>query len=106
MEPSKKDWKLYSEKIPGWQEHYMERLIKDYIDYLNGDEPASTKFWEMEKRIRNDRKTPGVYIELSKGNMMFDLIHLMKDGVIKLEDLDEFSDELKENIKLLKERFD
>lgn len=105
MEPSKKDWKLYREKIPGWQEHYMEKLIKDYIDYLNGDEPASTKFWEMENRIRHDKKTPGVYIELSKGNMMFDLIRLMKDGVIKLEDLDEFSDELKENIKLLKERF-
>ena len=50
------------------------------------------------------RKRQG-YIELSKGNMMFDLIRLMKDGVIKLEDLDEFSDELKENIKLLKERF-
>lgn len=83
----------------------MEKLIKDYIDYLNGDEPASTRFWEMEKRIGHDKKTPGVYIELSKGDMMFDLIRLMKDGVIEFNDLDEFSDELKENIKLLKKRF-
>ena len=105
MEPSKKDWKLYREKISGWQERYMEKLIKDYIDYLNGDEPASTKFWEMEKRIRNDKKTPGVYIELSKGDIMFDLIRLMKDGVIEFNDFEEFSDELKENIKLLKKRF-
>lgn len=105
MEPSKKDWKLYREKISGWQERYMEKLIKDYIDYLNGDEPASTKFWEMEKRIRNDKKTPGVYIELSKRDIMFDLIRLMKDGVIEFNDLEEFSDELKENIKLLKKRF-
>ena len=36
---------------------------------------------------------------------MFDLIRLMKDGVIEFNDLDEFSDELKENIKLLKKRF-
>lgn len=28
MEPSKKDWKLYREKVPGWQEHYMERRMK------------------------------------------------------------------------------
>ena len=105
MEPSKKDWKLYREKISGWQERYMEKLIKDYIDYLNGDEPASTKFWEMENRIRNDKKTPGVYIELSKGDIMFDLIRLMKDGVIEFNDFEEFSDELKENIKLLKKRF-
>ena len=25
MEPSKRDWKLYREKVSGWQEHYMER---------------------------------------------------------------------------------
>lgn len=31
---------------------------------------------------------------------MFELICLIKDGVIKFDDLDEFSDELKENIKL------
>ena len=33
MEPSKKDWLLYREKIAGWQEAYMEKLIKEYVDY-------------------------------------------------------------------------
>ena len=64
MEPSKSDWRLYREKVSGWQENYMERLIKDYITYLSSDERASTKFWEMEKRIKADKKTPGVCIEL------------------------------------------
>ena len=45
MEPSKSDWRLYREKVSGWQENYMERLIKDYITYLSSDEHASTKFW-------------------------------------------------------------
>lgn len=27
MEVTKKDWKLYREKIPKWQEAYMEKLI-------------------------------------------------------------------------------
>lgn len=36
---------------------------------------------------------------------MFDLLRLMNDGDIKYDDLDEFLDELKENIKLLKKRF-
>lgn len=105
MEPSKSDWKLYREKIAGWQEHYMERLIKDYITYLNSDEPASTKFWEMEKRIKQDKRTPGVCIKLSKREMMFDLVRLLQDGVIVFGDLDEFSDELRENIRFLWERF-
>ena len=25
---SKSDWKLFLEKLPDWQEHYMERLTK------------------------------------------------------------------------------
>ena len=54
MEPSKKDWKLYREKVPGWQENYMERLIEDYVSYLSSTEPASTKFWTMEKRMKQD----------------------------------------------------
>lgn len=105
MEPSKKDWKLYREKIAEWQEFYMERLIKDYIAYLSGDELASTKFWELERRIKQDKKTPGVCIELRKGDMMVDLIHLMKDGVITFADLSGFSDELKNNVKSLQEKF-
>ena len=105
MEPSKSDWKLYREKVSDWQETYMERLIKDYITYLSSDENASTKFWEMEKRIKADKKTPGVCIELNKGNMMFDLVRFLQDGVIIFDDLDEFSDELRENVRLLWERF-
>lgn len=105
METSKSDWRLYREKVSGWQEKYMEMLIKDYITYLSSDERASTKFWEMEKRIKADKKTPGVCIELNKGNMMFDLVRFLQDGVIIFDDLDEFSDELRENVRLLWERF-
>ena len=32
MEISKSDWKLYREKIAGWQENYMARLNKEYMD--------------------------------------------------------------------------
>ena len=31
----KSDWKLFREKLPGWQEKYMERLVKEYADYLH-----------------------------------------------------------------------
>ena len=105
MEPSKRDWKLYREKVSGWQEHYMERLIEEYVAYLNSNEPASTKFWTMEKRMKQDKKTPEVCIELSKGNMIFALVRFLQDKVITFDDLNEFSDELRENVKLLKERF-
>ncbi|MCI5649198.1 MAG: hypothetical protein MR332_07180 [Fusicatenibacter sp.] len=104
MEVSKRDWRLYREKLPEWQEAYMERLVATYVEYLKSDEAASTKFWEMEKRIKRDKKNPGVLIELRKQDMPYDLIRLMHEGVITIEDLNDFSDELKETVRFLKDR--
>ena len=104
VEPSKRDWKLYREKIGEWQEHHMEKLVKEYADYLCSDLPASTKFWEMEKRIKRDRKTPGVCIELRKADMFWDIAGLISDKVISMDDLEEFSDDLKEAVALILKR--
>lgn len=104
IEPSKKDWKLYRERIPGWQEDYMERLMEQYIEFLSSDLPASTKFWELEKRVKKDKKTPGVCITLSKSEMIWDIVSLIHDGVISFDDLKEFSDDLKQAVKFILER--
>jgi len=94
IEIKKSDWKLFRERLPGWQEKYMERLVKEYADYLQCDLPASTKFWELEKRIKEDKRRPGVLLSLEKKNLDFDLMRLMKDGAIKEKDLEGFSQEL------------
>ena len=55
MDISKKDWKLFRERLLGWQENYMEGFVKEYTNFLNDDKkPASEKFWELEKRIKED----------------------------------------------------
>ena len=38
----------------------MERLAAEYIALLQTDKSASAKFWELEKRIKQDKKSPGV----------------------------------------------
>ena len=97
MEVSKKDWKLFRACIGEWQEAYMERLTKEYIDLLSGDENASDKFWKLEERIKKDKKHPGVMLELSKENMIF-------RDIITVADLKDFSDELKEDVNYLLHR--
>ena len=98
MEVSKSDWKLFRNRIADWQEAYMERLVKEYMDLLNGAEDASDKFRKLEERIKRDKKHPGVIIEMSKGNMIFNIVALINNGVITIADLEGFSDELKESI--------
>ena len=104
MECSKSDWKLFRTRIAEWQEAYMERLTKEYIQLLSGSEKASDKFWKLEERIKKDRKHPGVIIELSKGNMLYDVVALINYGVITVEDLDGFSDDLKEKVNFFLKR--
>ena len=41
MEISKSDWKLFGACIAEWQEIYMERLVKEYIDMLKETGNAS-----------------------------------------------------------------
>ena len=82
----------------------MERLVKEYIYMLNGTGNASDKFWEVEERIKKDKKHPGVMLELRKGNMVFDIVALINSGVITATDLDCFSDELRESVDFLLHR--
>ena len=97
-EITKADWKLFRERIGEWQEAHMEKLNKEYVELLSGDEPASKKFWALKERIDKDRRTPGVQLTLEKSEVDWDLVRLMKDGVITVADLEGFSEELKEYV--------
>ena len=100
MEISKSDWKLFSEKLPDWQENYMERLLKRYIKNLNDEsKPASTKFWELEKQIKKDRRHPGVIMELEKSETVWNIVELLRKEVITQKELVDFSDDLQQEGK-------
>lgn len=104
MEISKRDWKLFREKIADWQENYMDRLNKEYIKLLSKDGNPSDKFWALEKRIKKDKKKPGVMLEMEKSETVFNIVMLIQDKVIRFEDLDEFSDDLKAAVKMIPDR--
>ena len=76
----------------------MDRLTKEYIKLLSSDIDASEKFWELENRIKNDKRKKGVVCEMSRSEMIYNLISLINEGAITLDDLDGFSEDLKERI--------
>ena len=96
-----KDWKLFREKLPEWQEAYLERLIKEYAELLNGDEAVSEKFWALDKRIRADRKRLGVCVdEVSRSKLQNILTGLIIENVISEDDLYDFSEDLQKSTHL------
>ena len=101
---SKSDWKLFREKLPEWQEKYMEKLVGEYITFLSQDDKAaSDKCWELEKRIKKDRKHPGVIMELNKSEAIWDIANLIRQKVILPDDLSDFSEELQQDVKRILE---
>ena len=104
MDISKNDWKLFREKLQDWQEKYMEGLVKEYVSFLNDNtKHASEKFWKLEKRIKEDKRHPGVIMEMSKSEVIWDIVRLIRLKVITYDDLSDFSDELQMDVKRILE---
>ena len=95
MEISKRDWKLFREKLPAWQENYMDRLINEYIGLLSDqDKKASDKFWELGPH-------PGVILNVRKSEAIYDMVRLIRLEVITYDDLADFSEDLQQAVKLI-----
>lgn len=104
IEISKSDWKLFREKVPKWQEHYMERLTSEYIELLSAPGNASDHFWELDKRIKEDRRHPGALIDIRRSNAIWDIASLVSDEVISIDELNEFSEEMINAVNLILRR--
>lgn len=99
MEISKRDWKLFREKVPEWQERYMEHLCQQYAELLDSDKPGADRFWELWDRIRKDRKHTGVIIEMTRSKTIVNLLQLIREGAITMDDLHEFSEDLQKAVR-------
>ena len=105
MEISKRDWKIFREKLAIWQENYMACLIREYIALLSDDDKiASNRFWELDSQIKNDRRHPGVILNVRKSEAVYDIVQLIRLGVITYDDLADFSEDLQQAVKLILDR--
>lgn len=81
----------------------MERLNREYIALLSGNGSASEKFWELEKRLHEDKKAGGVVMRMSRANMELNILSLLSDGVVSMADLDDFSEDLREKLAFVQQ---
>lgn len=80
----------------------MSRLIEEYMILLRDEnKEASDKFWELEKKIKDDRRHPGVILNIRKSEVLYDIIRLIRLEVITCDDLDDFSADLQQAVKLI-----
>ncbi len=76
----------------------MEGLCDEYAGILSGGGAASERFWALRERIEEDRHKAGVVISPRRSTLASSLARLMAEGAITPDDLDGFSDELRERL--------
>ena len=103
-EVKESDWKIFRKRVPRWQEDYMKKLNKEYIEILSRDGSAAQNFWDLENRVFKDKRSVGVVIDMRRSKMLINILDLLEDHVINLEDLDEFSEELREAVTQITKR--
>ena len=95
------DWKLFRKRVPVWQERYVGRLMEEYRAILDSEESYSEKFWALEKRIRQDKKSPGVIVDMRRSTMQVELLQMLLQGVIQPSNLEGFSQELRDSLTFI-----
>ena len=94
------DWKLFRKKLPQWQEHHMQKLLDDYASIIASPGLASDRFWELEKRLRKDVRHTGISAEMRRSRMRLNITCLLNEGAITIDDLDDFSDDIKQYVSV------
>ena len=92
------DWKLFRKLLPKWQERFMERLLCGYAKMIAGQGLASDRFWKLQKRLQKDVRKVGVCAGMRRSVMVMNLRLLLHEGAITKDDLDGFSDELRQSL--------
>jgi len=77
--------------------------LKKCLNESYKDNP-SEKFWKLDKRLKKDKHKAGVQVEMSRSNLIYNILSLMNEGAVSFDDLEDFSDELKETVKIFWER--
>jgi hypothetical protein len=94
------DWKKFSAMLPIWRERYLADCNARIARMLTNSERSETeRFWDAEEQIQKEAKTLRRCLDdLSRSKMWLRLTSMRAAGMIKREDLAEFSKELQKQI--------
>lgn len=81
--------------------NYAQKLNNEYIEILQGGNAASKNFWDLEKRIFEDKGSIGIFEDMRRSTMRQNILALLRGEIIIFDDLNDFSEELKSDIKYI-----
>ena len=65
---------------------------------------GSDRFWKLWERIKEDRKSTDVIVQMSRSSVIFNIVDLIREGAITLDDLAGFSEKLQAQVQFFIKR--
>jgi hypothetical protein len=94
------DWKKFSAMLPVWRERYLAERNARIIRALSNPQKSETeRFWDAETQIQKEAKVLRRCLDdISRSKMWLRLLEMRAAGMLKREDLADFSAELQKQV--------
>ena len=98
--PDEKDWKAFRNLVPILRERYLRARNEELTAILGDDDRSPTeKFWDLEERAGEIAAALRACLDgHSRTKMRQFMIQMLGVGMMAVEDLDAFSEELRERM--------
>ena len=99
-EPRESDWKKFRAMLPVWRERYLAERNRQIAAALSDAKKTETeRFWEAEKLIGKEARILQRCLDDVRRSRMWErLTEMRAAGMIRREDLVEFSEELQKQV--------
>jgi hypothetical protein len=103
--PKESDWKQFRKLVPGLRERYLEKVNQQVAALLADAERTPTeRFWDVQERIEKEEGVlRACFDDHRRSKMIFAMAAMQSRGVLNDNDLEGFSEELRERMQVLKE---
>ena len=98
MKPKESDWKRFRSSLDKWRERYLKRKNAEILAILEDKYLSETeKFWNIVQFQKTEAKILRNCLDgFSRSNMDMHMSMMKEVGMIRKEDIAEFSNDLKE----------
>ncbi len=98
--PKESDWRKFRTMVPDLRERYLEAKNQELVNILTGsDQTPTERFWSTFEQMKKESKILRDCLDNhSRSKMSMSMMLMLRDGMLKKEDLNEFSDELREQL--------
>lgn len=98
--PKESDWRQFCAMVPDLRERYLKAKNQELVNMLTrSDQTPTEQFWATLEQMKKESQILRDCLDNhSRSKMSMSMMLMLRHGMLKKEDLNKFSDELREQL--------